>query len=36
MVLKSIHESIWNTDTVSFNLYRKYLDDYKIGERLSI
>ena len=34
------HESIWNTDTVSFNLDRKYLyfdqNDYKIGERLSI
>ena len=34
-----IHESIWNTDTVSFNLDRKYLyfdqNDYKIGERLS-
>ena len=35
-----IHESIWNTDTVSFNSDRKYLyfdpNDYKIGERLCI
>ena len=35
-----IHEYIWNTDAVSFNLDRKYLyfdqNDYKIGERLSI
>ena len=35
-----IHESIWNTDTVYFNLDWKYLyfdqDNYKIRERLSI